>query len=73
MIGVSETWLDDSVEDSEVELPGYSILHHDRNRNGGGVCIYLRSDLSFNPRQDLQTNGVESDDELSVSEQIAMA
>ena len=26
VIGVSETWLDESVEDSEVELPGYSIL-----------------------------------------------
>ena len=24
------------------------------------VCIYLRSDLAFNPRQDLQTDGVES-------------
>ena len=39
----------------------YSILRHDRNRNGGGVCInYLRSDLAFNPRQDLQPDGVES-------------
>ena len=60
VIGVSETWLHDSVEDSEVELPGYSILRHDRNRKGGGVCIYLRSDLAFNPRQDLQSDGVES-------------
>ena len=60
VIDVSETRLDDSVEDSEVELPGYSILRHDRNRNGGGVCIYLRSDLAFNPRQDLQSDGVES-------------
>ena len=53
-------WCDcDSVEDSEVELSGYSILRHDRNQNGGGECIYLRSDLAFNPRQDLQTDGME--------------
>ena len=39
MVGVTETRLGDSAEDSEVELPGYSFFRHDRNRNGGGVCV----------------------------------
>lgn len=50
VIGVTETWLDDSLENSEVSLPNYGIHRRDRNRNGGGVCLYIRHDLSFNPR-----------------------
>ena len=60
VIGITESWLDDSVEDSEVEVCGYSILRHDRNRHGGGVCLYIRSDISFSPSIDLQTNNVET-------------
>ncbi|KAJ8287062.1 hypothetical protein GJAV_G00046610 [Gymnothorax javanicus] len=54
VIGVTETWLDNSVEDSEVEIPGYIIHRKDRQRTGGGVCIYIRSDIAFNPRSDLE-------------------
>ena len=60
MIGITESWLDDSVEDSEVEVCGYTILRHDRNRHGGGVCLYIRSDISFSPRTDLQTDNLET-------------
>ena len=37
VIGITESWLDDSVEDSEVEVCGYTILRHDRNIHGGGA------------------------------------
>ena len=60
VIGITESWLDDSVEDSEVEVCGYTILRHDRNRHGGGVCLYIRSDISFSPRTDLQTDNLET-------------
>ena len=30
----------------------FSVLK-DRNCNGGGVCLYVRSDISYNPRTDL--------------------
>lgn len=36
MIAVSETWLDCSIQDAEIELTGYSI---DRSINKGGVCL----------------------------------
>ena len=39
VIGITESWLDASVTDAEVEIPGYLIVRHDRNRTGGGVCI----------------------------------
>ena len=60
VIGITESWLDDSVKDSEVEVCGYSILRHDRNRHGCGVCLYIRSDISFSPRIDLQTDNIET-------------
>ena len=38
---IVETWLDDSIEDSEICVQGYSIYRVDRNRHGGGVVIYV--------------------------------
>lgn len=60
VIGVSETWLDETVNDSEIEIPNYNIQRMDRNRDGGGVCIYIRADLAYNPRMDLHHNDIES-------------
>ena len=59
-ISVSETWLDDSITDAEIELPGYSLERKDRNRQGGGVCLYIRNDLAYNRRSDLDTFDIES-------------
>ena len=30
------------------------------NREGGGVCMYIRSDLAYNPRDDINLEGVKS-------------
>jgi hypothetical protein len=49
-IGVTETWLNSSILDSEVshDFPGYSLFRGDRSdgRQGGGVALYLREDLT---------------------------
>ena len=37
VVAVTETWLDGSIEDDEVELPGYSVHRIDGNRN----CVLL--------------------------------
>ena len=50
IIGITESKLDHTVPDSEVNFPGYDILRCDRNRNGGGVACYIRKDLCFNTR-----------------------
>ena len=50
IIGISESKVDNSISDSEVEIPGYCILRCDRNRNGGGAACYVRQDLCFNLR-----------------------
>uniref|UniRef100_A0A6P8INI3 Uncharacterized protein LOC116303067 n=1 Tax=Actinia tenebrosa TaxID=6105 RepID=A0A6P8INI3_ACTTE len=40
---ISETWLDNSVSNLEVEIPGYNVFRVDRqNKRGGGVCSYAK-------------------------------
>ena len=46
IIGLSETRLDETVRDSDVNINGYSIYRNDRNANGGGVAIYVKESLS---------------------------
>ena len=55
VIGITESWLDASVTDSEINITDYSILRRDRNRDGGGVCIYIRNDFIFKLRDDICT------------------
>ena len=50
ILGITESKLDGSVTNQEVNISGYNILRNDRNRNGGGVACYIRSDLCFNSR-----------------------
>ena len=48
IVCLTETWLDDTVADSAVELPGYSHFRVDRSKQltgkgkGGGVCVYVK-------------------------------
>ena len=41
---ISETWLDSSVTDASVYVPGYSMFRQDRGpqKAGGGLCVYTR-------------------------------
>ena len=44
-----------AINDHEVCLPGFELVRSNRNingRNGGGVCIYIRSNLNFQMRDD---------------------
>ena len=48
ILGITESNLDSSVTNTEVNIYGYSIFRNDRNRNGGGVACYIRKYLCFN-------------------------
>ena len=54
ILWITESKLDGSVNNQEVNISGYNILRNDRNRNGGGVACYIRSDLCFNSRNIFQ-------------------
>ena len=52
VIGVTESKLDATVLDGEVNINGYEVIRSDRNRHGGGVACYVRNDISFNVKSD---------------------
>ena len=54
VICITETWLDETVWDPEISIPEYKLLRKDRNRDGGGVCMYIRSDIPHRVRIDFQ-------------------
>lgn len=60
VIAVTETWLDGSVTDQEVKLDGYNVIRRDRDRQGGGVCLYIHEDLAFSERRDLEKDNIEA-------------
>ena len=60
IFGISESWLDDSITNREIEIPGFSVIRNDRKRDGGGVCIYVHSSLAFNTRSDLLESNLEA-------------
>ena len=47
ILNVCETWLDNSVNDTEISVSGYAIVRKDRNRHGGGVLMFLKEDIKF--------------------------
>ena len=59
LISFTETWLNSSVLDEEVSIPGYTVFRKDRGSKGGGVIVYARDDLSVVRRSDLERPDVE--------------
>ena len=42
VLTISESWLDNSVTNLELEIPGYDLYLVDRlDKKGGGVCVYI--------------------------------
>ncbi|XP_076300562.1 uncharacterized protein LOC143218884 [Lasioglossum baleicum] len=48
VIALSETRLTAEIEDSEINVPGYSVVRCDaETRNTGGVVLYVRDDIKY--------------------------
>jgi hypothetical protein len=56
VLAITETWLDSTVSDNEIDIDRYSVLCRDRNRHGDGVCFYICNKLAFNLKPDLSSN-----------------
>lgn len=52
-ISIAESWLDESVPDTEINIPGYVVVRKDCDRNGGGVCAFIKDNITFNVRTDI--------------------
>ena len=59
---ISESKLDSIIHDDELYLSGFEIVRRDRRVNGrkwGVVCLYLRTNLNFRIRDDLNNENLE--------------
>ena len=59
IFSINETRLDKSIPDCQINLSGYNLVRRDRNRKGGGVCIYIRSSIDFKRRLDVENENLE--------------
>ena len=41
IICIVETWLSSEIRNSEIDIHGFQLYRHDRNRHGDGVLIYV--------------------------------
>ena len=47
IVGIVETWAHPNINDSELDLPGYTMYRGDRTSGrGGGVILYVREELA---------------------------
>ena len=57
LLAINETRVDGSISDQDVKVEGYDVIRCDRTVNagrfGGGVCFYIRSDINYVVRKDL--------------------
>ncbi len=59
IIVTTETWLDASISNHDVSIEDYEIIRRDRNRNGGGIAVFIRSNIGFQPLDDLNNPNYE--------------
>ena len=59
-MGISESWLDNKITDNEIHIDGFCTLRKDRNREGGGVCTFIRNDIAFRSREDFAHDSLEA-------------
>ena len=56
VLGITETKLDNTVSNEEVEIDGYNLIWCDRNRKGRGIACYIKISIFFNYHQSLNQN-----------------
>ena len=60
LLAINESRLDPSIPTSLMNIKGYELLRSDRNRSGGGVCLYLRNSITYKNRAELISNEIEA-------------
>jgi exonuclease III len=57
---ISETWLSQSILDSEVNISGYTLVRQNRDdQSGGGTAIFVREGIPYLHRKDLSNDDSE--------------
>lgn len=56
LIAITETWLDPTINSSEIFPTSFEVFRKDRSRNGGGVLLAFNRKLLCTRRNDLETD-----------------
>jgi hypothetical protein len=59
MIFIAESKLDDTFRNSEFNVENYHLWRADRNASGGGLLVYIRSDLACDRKIKLECKSIE--------------
>ena len=60
VLGVSESKLGDDIPDSFISIENFQCVRKDKTQGSGGLIVYVRSDVSFSRRKDLEREHFES-------------
>ena len=60
ILGIAETKLDDSFPNAQFSIDGYRTFRKDRNQHGGGLFVYVRSDIPCRQIKTLEWTNIES-------------
>ena len=61
ILALNETKISETVCDSLISIEGYNHEHYDKNRNGGGVLVYIKDTITYDRifDSDLEPNSLE--------------
>ena len=59
ILALNEAKIDAEFPSELLKVEGYQLDRYDRNRNGGGVALYIRDSLEVDIRQDLPVSSLE--------------
>ncbi len=58
---ITETWLNDNIDDAAIHIPTYTVIRRDRvSRIGGGVCAFVKNHIHFKVLTELHEDEFET-------------
>lgn len=54
LFAITESWLNDTIEDNELLVSGYNFFRKDRQKRGGGILLYMNDSITCIRRLDLE-------------------
>ena len=59
VLAINVTKIESSITSGLIRVDGYNLERNDRNKNGGGVALYIQNNINYVVRDDLVPNNLE--------------